>query len=61
MDYTEDELRAKLKEIEKRCAYWLPCNDGSYELALDDAGWNFYYDKLKRITNGKNDVTSNRD
>lgn len=57
---TEEELRAQLKAIEHRCSHWRGASDGSYEMALSDAGWWDVLDKLKRITNGKDDTVGRR-
>ena len=35
-----EELTAKLIAIEKQCSGWEKCNDGSYEMALDNAGYH---------------------
>lgn len=42
-----EQLEAKRKDILDRCAGWKKCQDGSYEMALDGAG---FYDVMKRIT-----------
>lgn len=42
-----EQLEAKRKDILDRCAGWKKCQDGSYEMALDNAG---FYEVMKRIT-----------
>lgn len=39
-------LKVRTTEILRRNSYWESCNDGSYEMALSNAG---YYDLCKKI------------
>ncbi len=41
-----EQLEAKRKDILARCAGWKKCQDGSYEMALDSAG---FYEVARRI------------
>lgn len=50
-----DEIKAKMDEIKARNEHWKKCQDGSYEMALDRAGyWELseQYKALKEATNG---------
>lgn len=42
----EDLLKEK-KKMEERCAHWYVCNDGSYELALFNLGYEDILNELK--------------
>ena len=46
VDYTLEELEAQAAAILKYCEGWKTCQDGSYEMALDNSG---YYKIVKRI------------
>jgi hypothetical protein len=48
-----DEIKAKIAELETRNAHWKKCQDGSYEMALDRAGYWKLKDQLKELENGK--------
>lgn len=43
---TLEELIKKKEEIRARCSGWQKCQDGSYEMALDYAG---FYDIVQEI------------
>lgn len=45
---TDDQLQAKMREIELRNGHWRSCRDGSYECALANDGWTACRDELKR-------------
>lgn len=48
------EIKALIDEIEHKVEHWKRCKDGSYEMALSEAGgyilWNKYHE-LKRAEN----------
>lgn len=48
---TLEQLKAKAEEIKRRNEYWKSSKDGSYELALDVAG---YYKIMKQIKEMEN-------
>jgi len=48
-----DEIKAKIAELETSNAYWKKCQDGSYEMALDRAGYWELKEQLKELENGK--------
>ena len=50
-----DEIKAKIDEIAARNEHWKKCQDGSYEMALDRAGYWKLKDQLKELENGKSD------
>jgi len=50
-----NEIKAKIEELEASNAYWKKCQDGSYEMALDRAGYYKLveqYNSLKDANNG---------
>lgn len=48
---TLEQLKAKAEEIRTRNEHWKSCQDGSYEMALDMAG---YYKIMKQIKEMEN-------
>jgi hypothetical protein len=48
-----DEIKAKIEEIRTSNEHWKRCQDGSYEMALDRAGYWKLMDQLKELQNGK--------
>lgn len=50
---TLEELIKKKEEIRARCSGWQKCQDGSYEMALDYAG---FYDIVEEIRKRKETV-----
>lgn len=46
---TLESLREAVKAIKQRNSYWEGCNDGSYEMALDNAGYYRIIQKIKDL------------
>ena len=42
-------LQKKLKAIEAYCAGWKKCQDGSYEMALCNSGYDRVYAEIKAL------------
>ena len=48
---TIEEMKQKLDEIAKKNAHWKTCQDGSYEMALNEDGYWKLLDEYKGLTN----------
>jgi hypothetical protein len=46
---TVDQLRQQMATIQARCEGWKSCQDGSYECALDAAGYYRLCDELEAL------------
>jgi hypothetical protein len=46
MNTTIEQLKAKMVKAKSQCSGWLSSKDGSYEMALEDAG---YYAAMKAL------------
>jgi len=43
------ELKLKAAEIREQCEFWKKSQDGSYEMALDSAGYYLISDQIKLL------------
>jgi hypothetical protein len=46
-ELTLQELEAKLASILKYCEGWKSCQDGSYEMALDNSGYSKVLEQIR--------------
>jgi hypothetical protein len=53
---TIESLKAKAAAIRQRNSYWEGCNDGSYEMALHNAGYDRILAKIKDLESELNIV-----
>ncbi len=49
-----DEIKAKMEELKAKNAHWKSCQDGSYEMALDRAGYWELYEQYKVLEEAQN-------
>ena len=49
-----NEIKAKMDEIAARNEHWKKCQDGSYEMALDRAGYYKLADQYKALKEAQN-------
>jgi len=48
-----EEMRAKAAKIRTDNLHWKRCQDGSFEMALDQSGYFKLLDEIKTLTAGK--------
>jgi phosphoribosyl-ATP pyrophosphohydrolase len=53
---TIESLKVKAADIRQRNSYWEGCNDGSYEMALHNAGYDKIVAKIKELESELNIV-----
>jgi hypothetical protein len=53
---TIESLKARAAAIKQRNSYWEGCNDGSYEMALDNAGYYRILEKIRALESELNIV-----
>ena len=48
------ETELQIKQIKDKCEHWKSCQDGSYQMALDSAGYYKLVDRLEELKGDKN-------
>jgi hypothetical protein len=46
------ETELHIKQIKDKCEHWKSCQDGSYQIALDSAGYYKLVDRLDELKGG---------
>jgi hypothetical protein len=51
---SDEDLKLKMKELRDAARHWMDSQDGSYEMALEEDGYNAYREEYQRRRAEKN-------